>query len=263
LRPSANNASAATYRPGENAGPASAAKRATACGERLRLARYPAAFARPAVVDIRSERTVMLGSDIVLPGSLVRDPRLDYVALGHIHKSQNLNPQGHPPVIYPGSIERVDFGECNDEKYFILARVSRGETQVEWRKLAGIRPFVDRRLRLETQENITNTVRAALPDPGELDGAVVRLTLEYPRQWEAMIDDAAFQEHTAHAFEFHLIKRPQMETRIRLPEDQTIGTLTPLQLLEVYWRANHSNPGEIHTLLKLAGQVIQQDSHDT
>ena len=37
------------------------------------------------------ERTVMLGGDLVLPGSLVRDPRLDYVALGHIHKPQNLN----------------------------------------------------------------------------------------------------------------------------------------------------------------------------
>ena len=34
----------------------------------------------------------MLGSDLVLPGSLVRDRRLDYVALGHIHKPQDLNP---------------------------------------------------------------------------------------------------------------------------------------------------------------------------
>ncbi len=57
------------------------------------------------------ERTVMLGGDLVLPGSLVRNPRLDYVALGHIHKPQDLNQDGHPPVIYPGSIERVDFGE--------------------------------------------------------------------------------------------------------------------------------------------------------
>ena len=70
-----------------------------------------------------SERTVMLGADLVLPGSLVRDGRLDYVALGHIHKPQDLNENAHPPVIYPGSIERVDFGEAGDDKFFIIAEV--------------------------------------------------------------------------------------------------------------------------------------------
>jgi len=38
-----------------------------------------------------NERSIMLGSDLVLPNSLVKDARLDYVALGHIHKKQNLN----------------------------------------------------------------------------------------------------------------------------------------------------------------------------
>lgn len=36
-----------------------------------------------------NERTVMLGNDLVLPGAMVKDPRLDYVALGHIHKYQD------------------------------------------------------------------------------------------------------------------------------------------------------------------------------
>ena len=45
---------------------------------------------------------------------------------------------------------------------------------------------------------------------------------------------------TAAAFEFHLVKRPQMETRIRLPDDQSVGSLNALELLEIYWRANHA-----------------------
>jgi len=89
----------------------------------------------------------MLGNDLILPGSLVRDPRLDYVALGHIHKSQNLNENHHPPVIYPGSIERVDFGEAADDKFYVIARVERGHTEVEWRKLNG-RRFIDRKANL-------------------------------------------------------------------------------------------------------------------
>ena len=97
-----------------------------------------------------SERTVMLGSDFVLPASLVKDKRLDYVALGHIHKPQDLNEGQHPPVIYPGSIERVDFGEAKDDKFFVIADVEQGQTQVEWRKLEGVRTFIDRRAVLET-----------------------------------------------------------------------------------------------------------------
>ena len=49
-----------------------------------------------------NERTVMLGKDLVLPGSLVKDPRLDYVALGHIHKHQDLNPGAAPAGGLPG-----------------------------------------------------------------------------------------------------------------------------------------------------------------
>lgn len=200
------------------------------------------------------ERTVMLGGDLVLPGSLVRDARLDYVALGHIHKHQNLNESAHPPVIYPGSIERVDFGEAKDEKFFVIAHVERGKTRVEWRKLSGIRPFVDRSLHLDSQEKISDRLREALPPPDALEGAIVRLTLEYPREWEASIDETALQQHAAAAFEFHLVRRPQMETRIRLPEDQSVGSLTPLELLELYLRSNHSE--DVDDLLKLASQVI-------
>jgi exonuclease SbcD len=203
------------------------------------------------------ERTVMLGSDLVLSGSLVRDPRLDYVALGHIHKPQNLNEGAHPPVIYPGSIERVDFGEVEDDKYFVIARVERGKTEVEWRQLVGIRPFFDRFLRLDSQEDISDQLRSALPDPEKMQDAIVRLVLEYPRDWESMIDDAALREYAAGAFEFHLVKRPQMETRIRLPEDQALGSLTPLELLEKFWDASHVSSDESEALLKLAGEVIQ------
>jgi len=104
-----------------------------------------------------SERMVMLGNDMVLPPALVKDKRLDYVALGHIHKPQNINEGNHPPVIYPGSIERVDFGEAGDRKYFILAEISKGKTDVIWQELKNIRPFIDIHVTLESdQGSITN-----------------------------------------------------------------------------------------------------------
>jgi DNA repair protein SbcD/Mre11 len=204
------------------------------------------------------ERSVMLGSDLVLPGSLVRDRRLDYVALGHIHKHQDLNENNHPPVIYPGSIERVDFGEARDNKYFVIAQVERGHTQVQWRKLGHIRPFVDRFLRLESKEDIGGQLRRILPPPDHMEGAMARLVLEYPRDWEPLIDEASLREYAAPCFEFHLIKRPQVETRIRLPEDQAVGSLSPLELLDLYFRASHLPAEEADELTKLASGVIEE-----
>jgi len=204
-----------------------------------------------------AERTVMLGADLVLPGSLVRDPRLDYVALGHIHKSQNLNENAHPPVIYPGSIERVDFGEAQDDKFFVTAEVTRGKTEVHWRRLEHIRPFVDRHVALKSSENVTEALLSALPAVKKMAGAIVRLVVEYPREWDTLIDEPALRAHVAGAFEFHLVKRPQVEARIRLPADQTVSSLSPLELMDQYWKAIHAEDSEV--LLKLAREIIEEE----
>lgn len=208
------------------------------------------------------ERTVMLGADLVLSGSLVKDTRLDYVALGHIHKAQNLNENAHPPVIYPGSIERVDFGEAHDDKFFVIVKLEKGNAEVDWRQLKGIRPFIDiPPIKLDSQENINQRIQAALPKPEKLEGAILRLTLEYPREWEALIDDAALREMTANTFEFHLVKRPQMDTRIRIPEDQQVSELSPYDLLDLYWKSAHVEKEARQSLTQLAKEII--DNADT
>jgi DNA repair protein SbcD/Mre11 len=206
-----------------------------------------------------NERNVMLGNDLVLPKSLVCDPRLDYVALGHVHKPQNLNEDSYPAVIYPGSIERVDFGEAADDKFFMIVHLEKKKTRPEWRKLDCIRPFVDCHLKLEEPEGIISKIIGALPAKEKLADAIVRLVLEYPREWEALIDDTALREYLAKAFEFHLVKRPQSDLRIRLPEDQSIGSLSHLELLEKYLEASHVDRKEGDELLKLAEGIIKEE----
>ena len=214
-----------------------------------------------------SERTVMLGRDLVLPPSFVKNSQFDYVALGHIHKPQNLNgpgpdpkdstPYAHPPVIYPGSIERVDFGEAKDDKFFVIAEVEKGQTHVEWRKLEGVRTFIDRRVVISSNENITETLIAALPSAKTLEDAIVRLTVEYPREWNTLIDEATLRKHAERTFEFHLVKRPQFESRIRIAEGQVVSSLSPLDLLDQYWRAAKVDKTEdVDALQQLAQEII-------
>ena len=207
-----------------------------------------------------SERMVMLGKDLVLPPALVKDSRLDYVALGHIHKPQNLNEGGHPPVIYPGSIERVDFGEATDKKYFILADVGKGKTIVTWRELQNIRPFMDIFVQLESDQSVNQILQEALPKQAELKDAIVRMVVVYPREWEALIDEAALRALADDAFEFHLVKRPQMQARVRLPEGRTAGNLSTAELLDIYWNASNPdlNPEKKEQLNQLAKNIMER-----
>jgi len=211
------------------------------------------------------ERSIMLGNDLVLPGSLVRDERLDYVALGHIHLRQNLNEGGHPPVVYPGSIERVDFGEADDRKYFVIAGVQKGHTELDWRELHG-RRFVDRSVNLldvaaaaeGSTPPVMERILAALPPREELKDAIVRLTMDYPRDWDALIDEARLRRHAELAFDFHLVRRPHIAARGRISEIENIAAKSPLELLELYWETRGESPDHIEELKRLAEEIIHQ-----
>ena len=208
------------------------------------------------------ERLVMLGNDLVLSGSLVKNPKLSYVAMGHIHKPQDVNEGSQPPVVYPGSIERVDFGEAKEDRFFVIADIEGGrDTQVEWVQLTGARKFIDRRTVLRSSENVNNALKEALPSPQEMSEAIVRLSVEYPREWDTLIDESALRKYTEGAFEFHLAKRPQIEARVRIPEGQAVSSLSPLDLLDQYF--DTVKLGGKDELKNLAQEIIQEDSLDT
>ena len=221
--------------------------------------KHPVVLAAHASVEgavFGGERSVSLGNDLVLPLALVQNPHLDYTALGHLHKKQDLNKGKHPPVVYPGSIERIDFGEARDEKYFVIAEVKQGKTKLDWHKLENIRPFVDQYLKLTSKEKITDQIKKALPSSDLLKDAIIRLVLEYPRAWDPLIDEPAIRELVKGSFEFHFVKQPQSKVRIRLKKDRVIGSLSPEELLDQYWEISQTPEDEIKSLNKLAQEII-------
>ena len=74
-----------------------------------------------------TERDTLTTSDPVVPLSELNNTAFNYVALGHIHRFQNLNKDNHPPVIYSGSIERIDFTEEKEKKGFVLGEMVQAE----------------------------------------------------------------------------------------------------------------------------------------
>jgi DNA repair protein SbcD/Mre11 len=202
-----------------------------------------------------SERTVMLGYELTLGPALVRDKRWDYVALGHIHKHQSLNRDRHPPIVYPGSIERIDFGEANEAKGFVLAEVSRGETSWQFVPLK-TRPYVDMTIDTPKAESFMADVRRQLPAPERVRGAVCRLRFSYPRDWEPLFDESAIRDHFAEAFELKLVKHHQFSQRSRLPDHLAIESMAPEDLLVLHWQDLGMDEAEMVAMRELAREVL-------
>jgi exonuclease SbcD len=75
-----------------------------------------------------TEITTLLMSDPTVPRAELAKPVLNYVALGHIHKFQNLNENSNPPIVYSGSIERIDFTEEREKKGFVIGEISKNSS---------------------------------------------------------------------------------------------------------------------------------------
>lgn len=208
-----------------------------------------------------SERSIALGTEMIITRGAVKNNGFDYVALGHIHKAQNLNENGHPPVIYPGSIERVDFGEARDQKFFVIAEVEKGKATVHWHELHG-RVFIDRSVQIDNPINVTGQLQAALPPAEALRDAIIRLSVSIPPELQSMIDEQAMQAYTKEAFEFRINIILQRENRLRISSDESVGSLTPHELLSLYWDATGVTPEQRAPLDALAADVISVVEND-
>ena len=201
-----------------------------------------------------SERSVMIGRDAVVLRSALADPVWDYVALGHIHLHQSLNAGAYPPVVYSGSLERIDFGEEGQTKGFCRVELAQGETTWEFIEVAA-RPFVT--VRADVREAL-NPLMALQQEVAayDLQGAVVRLILQLRADQEPLVRDRDVRGLLSDAYFIGGINREvEREARVRLgslsPEE-----MTDSELLEKYLETKDTDPERAKTLLEHAETIF-------
>ncbi len=208
---------------------------------------------------VGSERSIMLGRDAAVLPSALSDPAWDYVALGHIHKHQNLTAgqTGAPPVVYAGSIERIDFGEEKDPKGFCWVELARGATRWQFVEV-GARPFVTIRVDVCASDDPTGDVLAHLT-PEKLEDCVVRLLVRTTPENEARLRDGEIRAalRAAHHLASYQ-KEVERPARARLggvsPE-----TLTPRELLARYLSGKGVSEDRIKALLEYAEPLFTEE----
>jgi len=180
-----------------------------------------------------SERFLAVGKGFTIPVSFLIRPEFDYVALGHVHKHQNLNPSNKPPVVYAGSIERVDFSEEKEEKGFILLELAKGKAEWEFCPLP-VRAFRTIEVDVSEEEEPEKAILAAIQKKN-IDGAVVRLIYKIRSEQLDLVNDSSLNAALAQAHTYTI--RPQLISQLarpRLPELGVGESLDPLKALKTY-----------------------------
>jgi exonuclease SbcD len=155
-----------------------------------------------------SERTTLIASEPKFTVGQLAVPPLDYVALGHIHRAQNRNAEGQPPVVYAGSIERVTFGERDEEKGFYLVDVEPDRdpvTQTTFVKTAA-RAFVALQVDARDAEEPTERILSAIDDADVAD-AIVRVRYHVEEEQIPLVDQGRIRDALSDADTIAAIER--------------------------------------------------------
>ena len=206
-----------------------------------------------------SGQVAELGRDVTLSRSLVCDPAFSYTALGHIHLFQDLNEGQQPPVIYPGSIERVDYGEYKEKKGFILAEVDNHHTEYTFRELHTRRMY---NLSFEAKDagTLQEDLLDLLPSEEKAKDAMIRLVVTYPHEFESMINERELRKRVEGALDFQFKRKPVYQARMRI-QSKNISSLTPQDLLTAYCQITKTSDAEAKALCSLAEEIfIESDS---
>lgn len=209
---------------------------------------------------VGSERLMTIGQEHVLLLSNVAHPAFDYVALGHIHKHQVLSQ--NPPVVYAGSLERLDFGEEGDEKGFCLVEIEPNNPMGNRRVSFEFHPVIGRRFRTiavnieaEDTEPTSSVLRAIAEQSENINSAIVRLQVSLSAEVAGQLRDNDIRDALKGADWFTVAKDIKQEARLRLGK-LTAEEITPLEALKTYLESRKASPAQAKLLLEYGEKLI-------
>lgn len=202
-----------------------------------------------------SEKGMAILGEGIVPLSLLTDKRLNYVALGHIHKYQVLSQ--NPPVLYSGSPERIDFGEEKEDKGVVLISVEDKKTSYQFIPTS-CRQFLTVKIALlGSDQNPTQTI---LDEIGKYDvkDKIVRILIDIPAGLDKNVEVDKIKKSLAPAhFIAGISRNIERKEREKLIQVDGVEKLTPLEALEKYFESKKYNPERIKLLKKYTQELLE------
>ena len=146
------------------------------------------------------------------------------------------------------------------KKGFILAEVGLHHTEYTFRELHTRRMY-NLSCEVKSAETMQQELLDLLPEPEKAQGAMIRLELSYPQEWEAMFNEKELRSRAEGALDFRLKRKPIHTNRIRI-QSGNISSLTQGDLLRAYCQSARISEGETEQLLTLAERIFSGTGND-
>ncbi|MEC8987186.1 MAG: exonuclease SbcCD subunit D [Chloroflexota bacterium] len=225
----------------------------------------PSILASHVSVDLAktsSEKSMTLGKDYLLPTNFLANPKLDYVALGHIHRHQILNDD--PPVVYSGSLERIDFGEEKDSKGFCVIDISTSpdkKNRLNSYKFVEVnaRRFKTIQIKIEENDGSPNEKIVAEIEKHDIYETIAQVIIEVSSSRYSEISDRKIRDSLSEAnFVAAIRKNVITESKNRLGKELH-ESIPAIEALETYLKERNIGEEKIRLLLEKGQNLISEN----
>jgi len=221
---------------------------------------YPAVFlghiALREATRSGTEMTTLLTQDPTIPRGELANSVFTYVALGHVHKFQNLNEGNKPPIVYSGSLERIDFSEEKEKKGFVMGEIFKGEGGWECHF-----EFIETKARrfitieaeekdIYTSEEIINIIKKE-----DVRGAVVRLRLRASKPEE--VDEKRIKEALNEAYSIKIEKIFEKQEKV-FRQSELSKSMDIVEALDKYISTKPELKNIAEDMKRYAADLIQK-----
>jgi exonuclease SbcD len=186
--------------------------------------------------------------------ALFARPPFDYVALGHIHRYQDLNHGLAPSVVYSGSIIRTDFSEEKDKKGVVIVEIGEN-VRHKFIELKRVRSFVTLECDLTGEVDVEGAIRNSAMGRNIKD-AVVRVIYRIESD-KPPIKNSIFNNILEGAYIISPVRRTIDSVRKNdRRENESITEHNPLDSLALYIDIDQSYTDRKKELLETASELL-------
>jgi exonuclease SbcD len=192
-----------------------------------------------------TEANITIGYEHTLLPSILSNPAFDYVALGHIHRQQVIG--DNPPLVYSGSLDRIDFGDELIQKGFYVVDIENDspDRKVSYKFVPlDVRDFKSIEISVENANPDPTTTIVSTINKKHVTDAIVKLMIKLPSNFDGHIDDHLLKKALAPAHYYTISRRVQTTNRTRVPV-VNVEKIGPTEALRK-WIDIKKNSGDIN-----------------